>query len=58
MFASLDQDLHFGYQKNGSLVLAKNQEDMNHLHELKKRGEYIDPFHTTLICSTLPHMDI
>ena len=39
MFADLDRDLHFGYQKNGSLVLAKNEADMNHLAELKKRGE-------------------
>ena len=39
MFADLDNDLHFGYQKNGSLVLAKNDADMEHLAELKKRGE-------------------
>ena len=38
MFADLDRDLHFGYQKNG-LVLAKNDADMEHLSELKKRGE-------------------
>ena len=39
MFADLDNDLHFGYQKNGSLVVAFSDEDMVHLEELKKRGE-------------------
>jgi glycerol-3-phosphate dehydrogenase len=39
MFADLDKDLHFGYQKNGSLVLAKSDADIEHLKELKKRGE-------------------
>ncbi len=39
MFAALDEDLHFGYQKNGSLVIAFSEEDMRHLEELKKRGE-------------------
>lgn len=39
MFADLDHDLHFGYQKNGSLVLAKSDADIEHLKELKKRGE-------------------
>lgn len=39
MFAALDNDLHFGYQKNGSLVIAYSDEDMVHLEELKKRGE-------------------
>ena len=28
MFAELDMDLHFGYQKNGSLVLATNEEEV------------------------------
>jgi glycerol-3-phosphate dehydrogenase len=39
MFAQLDKDLHFGYQMNGSLVVAFTDEDMEHLHELQKRGE-------------------
>ena len=39
MFADLDNELHFGYQKNGSLVIAKNAEEEEHLKELKKRGE-------------------
>ena len=39
MFAQLDKELHFGYQKNGSLVLAKTEEEVQHLSELKKRGE-------------------
>ena len=28
MFADLDRDLHFGYQKNGSLVIATNKEEV------------------------------
>lgn len=39
MFEDLDKDLHFGYQKNGSLVIASSKEDEEHLEELKKRGE-------------------
>lgn len=39
LFEQLDRELHFGYQKNGSLVLATNQEEVKHLHELKARGE-------------------
>ncbi len=39
MFPELDRDLRFGYQKNGSLVLATNEEEVKHLHELLKRGE-------------------
>ena len=39
MFPQLDRELHFGYQKNGSLVLARSKEDYEHLKELKKRGE-------------------
>ena len=39
MFEELDNELHFGYQKNGSLVIAKNAEEKEHLKELKKRGE-------------------
>ena len=33
------QELRFGYQLNGSLVLAFNDKEMKHLEELKKRGE-------------------
>lgn len=39
MFATLDRELRFGYQKNGSLVVAFNDNDMQHLKELKQRGE-------------------
>jgi glycerol-3-phosphate dehydrogenase len=39
MFAQLDKELHFGYQMNGSLVVAFTANDMEHLHELQKRGE-------------------
>ena len=38
MFPQLDNELHFGYQKNGSLVLAKGPEDEKHLVELLNRG--------------------
>jgi L-2-hydroxyglutarate oxidase LhgO len=39
MFPELDKELHFGYQRNGSLVLAKNSEEVEHLKMLKARGE-------------------
>lgn len=39
MFPQLDKELRFGYQKNGSLVLAINEDEKKVLHELKKRGE-------------------
>lgn len=39
MFSKLDQELHFGYQRNGSLVLATTEEEVQHLEVLKKRGE-------------------
>ena len=39
MFAQLDKELRFGYQLNGSLVVAFNDDDIKHLEELKKRGE-------------------
>lgn len=39
MFADLDRELRFGYQKNGSLVIAFSEEDKKQLQELKKRGE-------------------
>ena len=39
MFAQLDKELRFGYQKNGSLVVAFTAEDMLELQNLKQRGE-------------------
>lgn len=39
MFASLDKELRFGYQTNGSLVLAMNDKELEELYNLKKRGE-------------------
>jgi L-2-hydroxyglutarate oxidase LhgO len=39
MFPQLDKELRFGYQKNGSLVLATNEEEMKHLEELLERGK-------------------
>jgi glycerol-3-phosphate dehydrogenase len=39
MFPKLDEELHFGYQRNGSLVIARSAQEMEHLHELKARGE-------------------
>lgn len=38
MFAQLDRELHFGYQKNGSLVLATNDTEVKELHHLYQRG--------------------
>jgi hypothetical protein len=38
MFAQLDRELHFGYQKNGSLVLATNDVEVQELHHLYQRG--------------------
>ncbi|GMH78834.1 hypothetical protein TrST_g8155 [Triparma strigata] len=38
MFAKLDEELHFGYQKNGSLVLAKTKEERKVLDDLMERG--------------------
>ena len=38
-FVQLDRELRFGYQKNGSLVLAFNDAERRHLDDLKKRGE-------------------
>jgi hypothetical protein len=38
MFRQLDRELRFGYQVNGSLVLATNQDEMNILKELMGRG--------------------
>lgn len=39
MFPELDNDLHFGYQLTGSLVVARSADDEKFLHELMKRGE-------------------
>lgn len=39
MFPQLDRELRFGYQRNGSLVLATTPAEVEHLHELKRRGE-------------------
>ena len=39
MFAQLDRELRFGYQINGSLVLAFNEAEREHLAVLKARGE-------------------
>jgi L-2-hydroxyglutarate oxidase LhgO len=39
MFAQLDRELHFGFQRNGSLVVAKGAEDEATLKELEARGE-------------------
>lgn len=38
MFPQLDKELRFGYQLNGSLVLATNNEELKILDELKERG--------------------
>jgi glycerol-3-phosphate dehydrogenase len=39
MFPALDKELRFGYQLNGSLVLAFNDAEKQILHQLVKRGE-------------------
>lgn len=39
MFPKLDEELHFGYQLTGSLVLARTPEDEAHLEELLERGK-------------------
>mmetsp|Transcript_55661 Transcript_55661/g.136368 ORF Transcript_55661/g.136368 Transcript_55661/m.136368 type:complete len:689 (+) Transcript_55661:69-2135(+) len=38
MFPQLDEELHFGYQLTGSLVVAKGSKDEEHLQELMERG--------------------
>ncbi|KAL3760155.1 hypothetical protein ACHAWU_002226 [Discostella pseudostelligera] len=38
MFPQLDRELRFGYQLNGSLVLATNKEELKILDELMERG--------------------
>ena len=39
MFPQLDKELKFGYLKNGSLVVARNEEDVQHLKQLYERGQ-------------------
>lgn len=39
MFCELDKELRFGYQVNGSLVLATNEKETLVLKDLMKRGE-------------------
>mmetsp|Transcript_17299 Transcript_17299/g.26770 ORF Transcript_17299/g.26770 Transcript_17299/m.26770 type:complete len:698 (-) Transcript_17299:135-2228(-) len=39
MFHQLDRELRFGYQTNGSLVLATNEKELKVLEDLKKRGD-------------------
>lgn len=38
MFKKLDEELHFGYEKNGSLVVAMNEVDMEELENLYQKG--------------------
>jgi len=38
MFPQLDRELHFGYQLNGSMVIAKSEQDLRTLDELMERG--------------------
>ena len=39
MFPQLDKELKFGYLKNGSLVVARNEDDVQHLKQLYERGQ-------------------
>jgi L-2-hydroxyglutarate oxidase LhgO len=39
MFPQLDRELRFGYQKNGSLVVATNKKELEILDELLERGK-------------------
>ena len=39
MFPQLDKELRFGYQRNGSLVLALNENQLPVLEELRQRGD-------------------
>eukprot|EP00804_Cyclotella_cryptica_P006830 CCRYP_010955-RB/>CCRYP_010955-RB protein AED:0.26 eAED:0.26 QI:173/0.83/0.71/1/0.66/0.57/7/4903/582 len=39
MFPALDRELRFGYQLNGSLVVATSEKEVEMLHQLMKRGE-------------------
>ena len=38
MFSQLDKELRFGYLKNGSIVIAKSEKEIEHLNELYQRG--------------------
>lgn len=38
MFPKLDEELHFGFQRNGSLVIARGHEEEEVLQDLMKRG--------------------
>jgi hypothetical protein len=38
MFPKLDEELHFGFQRNGSLVIARGEEEEKVLDELLERG--------------------
>ena len=39
MFPQLDRELHFGYEKSGSLVVAKGKEEEAILEDLYQRGQ-------------------
>ncbi|GKY99772.1 hypothetical protein MPSEU_000931200 [Mayamaea pseudoterrestris] len=39
MFAQLDRELRFGYQRNGSLVVATSRDEVTILEELLQRGK-------------------
>lgn len=39
MFEDLERDLHFGFKRKGSLVLAFNDQDLNTIEALKSNGE-------------------
>lgn len=39
MFPQLDKELRFGFSRNGSLVVAFNEDDLKMLDRLKHRGE-------------------
>jgi len=39
LFPQLDRELHFGYEKTGSLVIAKSEEELPVLDELLERGK-------------------
>lgn len=41
MFSQLDHELHFGYDMNGSLVVACNEAEEEHLRDLSERGDAI-----------------
>jgi hypothetical protein len=49
MFAQLDRELRFGYQKNGSLVVAFEKSELKVLEELKQRGEINGVEHLQII---------